>query len=61
MENPGQYEQILMVSVKVYSPGVSGYYIGVPNEDLLRGFQKFGSVKEADLPKEIDAFHLGDT
>jgi hypothetical protein len=60
MANPAEYEQFLMVSVKAGSPGVSDYYIGVPHERMLDQFQGLEKINEADLPKQIDAFHLGD-
>jgi hypothetical protein len=49
-----------MVSTNTDDALVSDYYIGVPNEAFLIGFDGFERVAEADLPKVIDTFHLGD-
>jgi hypothetical protein len=58
--NPTLYPEFLMVSTNTDDLLISAYYIGVPNESLLIGFDGFERVAESNLPKEIDAFHLGD-
>jgi hypothetical protein len=60
LANPTLYSEFLMVSTKTDDVLVSDYYIGVPNEALLSGFDGFERVAESALPKEIDAFHQGD-
>jgi|LNAP01.1.fsa_nt_gb hypothetical protein len=50
-------DQYCMVSVET-SVAVADYYVGVPNEDLMRFFDGFERVPEDQLPKEIDAIHL---
>ncbi len=60
MANATQYQEFLMVSVNAGGPGESDYYIGLPNKTLLAPFDKFQEVSEAELPKEIDTFLLGD-
>jgi hypothetical protein len=60
MANPMQYQEFLMVSVDAGAPGESDYYIGLPNKTLLAAFDGFQEVTEAQLPKEIDSFLLGD-
>lgn len=46
-----------MVSVET-SVAVADYYVGLPNEVLLRFFDGFYRVPENQLPKEIDAILL---
>jgi len=48
----------VMVSVEAEC-GDHDYYISVPDEALMRFFDGFTRVSESELPKEIDAFHLG--
>jgi hypothetical protein len=51
----GEY---LMVSTETDISN-SDYYVGLPDEKLIRLFDGFTRVNESDLPKEIDAFHIG--
>lgn len=60
MANAALYREFLMVSTKTDDVLTDDYYIGVPNESFLLGFDGFERVAESDLPKEIDTFHLGD-
>jgi len=34
------------------------YYVGVPDEGLMRLFDGFERVPESELPKEIDVLHV---
>ena len=58
--NPTRYAEFIMVSTSTDDPGVSDYYVGVPNQSLLVGFDGFEPVAEPELPKEIDSLHIGD-
>ncbi|SED39631.1 hypothetical protein SAMN05444161_3116 [Rhizobiales bacterium GAS191] len=60
LADPRAYRQFIMVSTKTDDPGVSDYWIGVPDRTFLTGFDGFEIVGEGDLPKEIDALHIGD-
>jgi hypothetical protein len=60
MATPTRYPEFLMVSTKTDEVLLSDYYIGVPSESFLIGFDGFERIAEADLPKVIDTFHLGD-
>jgi hypothetical protein len=40
--------------------GVGDYYVGVPDEVSILAFDGFARVAEAELPREVDIFHLGD-
>jgi hypothetical protein len=48
--NAPLYAEFIMVSTKTDDPLVDDYYIGVPNESLLVGFDGFKRVAESDLP-----------
>jgi len=39
---------------------VGDYYVGVPDEVSILAFDGFARVAEAELPREVDIFHLGD-
>jgi hypothetical protein len=60
MAMPDRYAEFLMVSVKTDQPLVDEYFVGLPTIQLLDVFDGFADVAEADLPKDIDTFHLGD-
>jgi hypothetical protein len=62
MANPLLHRQFIMVSVDVWGdkPGVGEYYVGVPSEAFLAGFDGFERVVESDLPKVIDTLHIAD-
>ena len=49
-----------MVSTETGTPLVSDYFVGLPAEHLTSAFQGYERVAEADLPKEIDTFLIGD-
>ena len=63
LANPGLAEQFVMVSRKIEGPGISAYYIGLPNETFLKAFDNFAVIREQELPDVIDDLHLaaGDT
>jgi hypothetical protein len=50
--------QYMMVSTEDDLGGMAEYYIGVPDEALMRFFDGFERVSESELPKEIDVLHL---
>ena len=54
------YAEFIMVSTATNDPGVSTYYIGVPNEGFAMPFHGFERVPESALPKVIDALHIAD-
>lgn len=60
MATPSSYSEFLMVSTETDKPLVSDYFIGLPGEPMDRFFDGFERITEADLPSEIDTFHLGD-
>jgi len=60
MAMPTRYAEFLMVSTKVKDALTSDYYIGLPEEPLALAFDGFERMDEAELPREIDVFHLGD-
>ena len=49
-----------MVSTRTDHQLTDDYYIGVPSEAYLIGFDGFERVAESDLPKKNDTFHVGD-
>jgi hypothetical protein len=51
-------EEYLMVSTET-AVGDGEYYVGLPDDKFMRLFDGFTHVSESDLPKEIDAFHIG--
>jgi len=53
------YQQFIMVSTNA-GPGESMYYVGVPNEAIVKEFDGFTPVPEAALPKVVDGVHVGD-
>lgn len=58
MAAPALCQQFIMVSAQTENAGVSDYYVGVPNESFMAGFDGFERVAESDLPKEIDNVDL---
>jgi hypothetical protein len=52
-------QQFMMVSTKTPDGALSDYYVGLPSDAFLVGFDGFEVVAEADLPKEIDALDFG--
>jgi hypothetical protein len=58
--HPGQYREFIMVATDTDRPGISTYWVGVPSEILFTPFDGFERVKEAELPKEIDALLVAD-
>ena len=60
MANPTLYRQFIMVSTKAAGAGEGMYYVGVPNETFMSGFDGFERVQEAELPKIIDTLHIAD-
>lgn len=59
MAMPQRCAEFLMVSIE-NGPIDGEYYVGLPDETLAPFFDRFTRVAEADLPKEIDTFHVGD-
>ncbi len=55
MADAAHYREYMMVSVKGKSIIDSTIYVGVPHQSLLRTFDGFDEVSEAELPKKIDA------
>jgi hypothetical protein len=51
-ENPSL--QFMMVSTITDRRNEHDYYIGVPSQAFLSGFDGFVTVDEKDLPKEVD-------
>jgi hypothetical protein len=60
MAMPTRYAEFLMVSTETEKPLVSDYYVGLPTETMAPFFDGFERVTEAELPREIDTFLLGD-
>src|SRR5580693_8015272 len=60
MAAPTQYRQFMMVSTDTDEPGVSDFYVGVPNEAFMAWFDGFERVEEPQVPKVIDTLHIGD-
>jgi hypothetical protein len=60
MAAPTQYRQFMMVSTDTDEPGVSDFYVGVPNEAFMAWFDGFERVEESQVPKVIDTLHIGD-
>jgi hypothetical protein len=60
MANPTRYREFIMVSTKTSKAETSDYYVGVPHKTLMSGFDGFENVAESDVPKIVDALHLGD-
>jgi hypothetical protein len=60
MSNPTQYRGFMMVSTDTDEPGVSDFYVGVPNKVFMAVFDGFQPVGEAEVPKVIDTLHIGD-
>jgi len=61
MANPTLYREFIMVSTKGNGPGEAMYYVGVPHETFMAGFNGFGRVNESALPKLIDSVQFADT
>jgi hypothetical protein len=59
--HPLFYHEFIMVSTKTDEPGVSDYFVGLPNQSLFVGFDEFKPISESDLPKEIDSVLIADT
>ncbi len=60
LSNAPLYQEFMMVSTKTDNAGVSDYYVGLPNEAFLVGFDGFERVDENELPKKIDVLHIAD-
>jgi hypothetical protein len=60
MAQPTSAQQFIMVSTESGKVGVGDYYVGVPDELAMLAFDGFDRVGEAELPREVDIFHLGD-
>ncbi|WP_426418464.1 hypothetical protein [Bradyrhizobium genosp. A] len=60
MAMPTHYAEFLMVSTETEQPLVSDYYVGLPIEALAVAFDGFERAADAELPREIDTFLLGD-
>lgn len=60
LENARLYQEFMMVSTKTDDPGISDYYVGLPNEAFLQGFDGFERVGENELPKRIDVLLVAD-
>jgi hypothetical protein len=60
MDNATLYKQFIMVSTKTENSAVSVYYVGVPSEAFLVGFDGFEKVQESELPKIIDTLDVAD-
>jgi hypothetical protein len=60
LANAARYPEFIMVSKRTADPGVSEYYVGVPQQSLLSLFDGFERVDESALPKVIDVLHLAD-
>jgi hypothetical protein len=58
--NPARYREFIMVSTDTEKPGVSTYYVGVPEKPFLAIFDGFTPVEEVGLPKEIDTLLIAD-
>jgi hypothetical protein len=50
----------MMVSTNTDDPGVSDFYVGVPNGAFMAVFDGFERVEESQVPKVIDTLHIGD-
>ena len=59
MSNPTLHDQFIMVSTTI-NPRSSVYYLGLPKDVYLLGFDRFQIIPESELPKEIDTVHLAD-
>ena len=59
MAQPSRHDQFIMVSTGDDEAGLGDYYVGVPDELSFRAFDGFARIAEAELPKEIDVFHIG--
>jgi hypothetical protein len=61
LANSARHAEFIMVSCSAEDhPGMGDYYVGVPTQDLLAGFDGFEPVAERDLPKEIDTLLIAD-
>jgi hypothetical protein len=47
MRNPALYRQFIMVCTNTDDPGVSDYYVGVPHQAFLVGFDGFLLAKSS--------------
>jgi hypothetical protein len=59
MAMPNRYSEFLMVSTE-NGPLDGDYYVGLPDGTPFVFFDEFEQVREADLPKQIDTFLVGD-
>lgn len=55
-----RHTEFIMVSIDKISPGLSTYYIGVPERFLLGAFDGFEAVMESELPRFVDSLLLAD-
>ena len=55
-----RHSEFIMVSINKISPGLSTYYVGVPERFLLGAFDGFEAVAESELPQFIDSLLLAD-
>ncbi len=60
LNNKPLYQEFIMVSRKTDEAGVSDYYIGLPNEAFVAGFDGFERANENELPKSINAVLIAD-
>jgi hypothetical protein len=60
MANSTLYREFIMVCTETDDPGVSDYYVGVPNRAFLAAFDRFEIIGEDQLPKVIDTLCVAD-
>jgi hypothetical protein len=59
-EHSACYREFMMVNIKTEHPSSRMYYVGVPTEDFMTGFDGFEYVRDEELPKVIDAVIVAD-
>jgi hypothetical protein len=59
MANPTRYREFMMFSVEA-SGGEGDVYVGVPTKEFIALFDGFEPVREAALPKVVDALLIAD-
>ena len=60
MANARRHREFMMVATDTREAGVSTYFVGVPDNGFLAGFDGFTAIEEAELPKEIDTLLVAD-